>query len=424
MEKNFVLKGNICYSTDKKHMEVVENGFLVCMDGKSAGVYPVLPERFKDLEVTDYGDKLIIPGLTDLHAHAPQYAFRGLGMDLELLEWLNTHTFQEEAKYADADYAKKAYEIYTEDLKKSATTRACIFATLHVDATIMLMDLLEKTGLKTMVGKVNMDRNSPDYLCEESAEASSQATLFWISKVENRYKNTRPIITPRFIPTCSDELMTKLAAIQKKFNLPMQSHLSENQGEIAWVRELSKDAAFYGDAYDRFDMFGGECRTIMAHCVSSTEEEINRMQEKGVFIAHCPQSNANLSSGAAPVRTYLDRDMNVGLGTDLAGGASISVLETVKDAIQCSKLRWRMLDDTLPALTFEEAFYLATKGGGSFFGKVGSFEEDYELDAVVLEDSNLRHPQELGAKDRLERMIYLADDRNIVGKYTAGRKIF
>ena len=120
--------------------------------------------------MTDCGNALILPGLVDLHLHAPQYAFTGLGMDMELLEWLDTRTFPEEGKYGDMAYAEKAYGIFTEDLKNSATTRACIFATRHVPATILLMDMLEGSGLKTMVGKVNMDRNAPDYLCEESAE--------------------------------------------------------------------------------------------------------------------------------------------------------------------------------------------------------------------------------------------------------------
>ena len=422
--KNFVLKGSICYSKAKNAMEVMDQGYLVCLDGKSQGVYKVLPEKFRDLEMIDYTGKIIIPGLTDLHVHAPQYAFRGLGMDLELLDWLNTNTFPEESKYKDLEYAKRAYEIFVNDLKKSATTRACIFATLHVEATKLLMDELEKTGLKTMVGKVNMDRNSPEYLCEKSAQESFDATVAWVEDVVSKYENTQPILTPRFIPTCSDELMNKLSEIQKKYKLPMQSHLSENQGEIAWVKELCPNSAFYGDAYDQFDLFGGDCNTIMAHCVSSNEEEMNRIDEKGVFIAHCPQSNTNLSSGVAPIRTYLDRNMKMGLGSDIAGGASISILRAMADAIQCSKLRWRLLDDSLAPVTFEEAFYLGTVGGGEFFGKVGSFEEDYEFDAVVLDDSNLLYPQELGVKERLERMIYLSDERNIVGKYVSGKKVF
>lgn len=423
MEKNFVLKGNISYSKDPAHLVTMEHGYVVCEEGRSAGVYKELPEKYAHLSVTDYGDKIIIPGMTDLHIHAPQYTLRGFGMDLELLEWLDTYTFPEEARYADLEYAKKAYEIFTQDLKKSVTTRACLFGTLHVEATELLMDMLEESGLITMAGKVNMDRNAPDYLCEESAEASIEATKRWLEDISGKYKNTMPILTPRFIPTCSDKLMSQLGELQKTYHLPVQSHLSENGGEIAWVKELCPNAAFYGDAYNQFHMFGGDCKTIMAHCVSSTEPEIALMEKQGVFIAHCPQSNSNLSSGIAPVREYLERNMKVGLGTDIAGGADISLLTAMADAIQVSKLYWRLVDDSKAPVNFEEVFYMATKGGGEFFGKAGSFEAGYEFDAVVLDDGNLKHPRRLSIKDRLERMIYLADDRNVTDKYVCGKKL-
>lgn len=423
MAENFVLKGNICYSQDSRTLICVEQGYLVCADGESAGVYKELPQMYAGFPLTDYGDRLIVPGLTDLHLHAPQYSFRGLGMDLELLEWLNTRTFPEEAKYSDMEYAGKAYTIFAENMKHSATTRACIFATMHREATELLMDLMEETGLKTMVGKVNMDRNSPDILVE-ATEESLRETRQWLEDIKGRYRNTVPILTPRFIPTCSDTLMEELKKIQMEYDLPVQSHLSENKGEIDWVKELCPWSEFYGDAYDHFGMFGSGVKTIMAHCVWPPEEEIQRMRDNGVYVAHCPQSNTNLSSGIAPVRTYLEQGIPTGLGTDVAGGAGESVFRAMADAIQVSKLRWRLVDETCKPLTAEEAFYLGTKGGGGFFGKAGSFEEGYELDALVLNDESLKHPQSLSLKERLERFIYLSDERHIDAKYVAGRKIF
>lgn len=421
----FALKGNICFSLDKNKLSVQEQSYLVCQNGVCAGVFKELPESFHGIPVRDSGDALIIPGLSDIHLHAPQYSFRGMGMDLELLDWLNTITFPEEAKYADLDYARKAYSIFAEDLKKSPTTRACIFGTLHVEATELLMDLLEETGLKTFVGKVNMDRNGPAVLQEKSAEESAASTVRWLSDTVGKYQNTRPILTPRFTPSCSDELMKKLAEIQKEYHLPVQSHLSENMGEISWVQELCPETSFYGEAYDQFGLFGGEgCPAVMAHCVHSPQAEIELMKKRGVYIAHCPQSNTNLSSGIAPIREYLDKGLHVGLGTDIAGGHSLSMLRAIADAVQVSKLRWRLVDDHLKALTFEEAFYLATMGGGEFFGKVGSFQKDYAFDAVILDDSFYRHPQPLSVRDRLERLIYLSDDRCIKGKYVSGRELF
>lgn len=423
MAEKFVLKGNICYSHNARRLECMEQGYLVCEDGRSAGVYKELPQIYAGFPLTDYGDRMIVPGLTDLHIHGPQYPFRGLGMDLELLDWLNTRTFPEEARYSDREYARNAYRIFAEDMKRGGTTRACIFGTLHREATVELMDLMEATGLKTMVGKVNMDRNCPDFLVEESAEASLRETRLWLEEIKGRYSNTQPILTPRFIPTCTDELMEKLKGLQKQYGLPVQSHLSENMGEIAWVKELCPWSECYGDVYDHFGLFGGDVKTIMAHCVWSGEEETERLRERGVYVAHCPQSNTNLSSGIAPVRRYLDQELKVGLGTDVAGGSSASVFRAMADAIQVSKLRWRLQDESLKPLTVTEAFYLGTKGGGSFFGKVGSFEVDYEFDALVLNDSGLRHPQPLNLQERLERFIYLADERHIEAKYVAGKKV-
>lgn len=373
---------------------------------------------------------LIIPGMVDLHIHAPQYAFRGMGMDYELIEWLNTQTFPEEAKYADAEYAKKAYSIFADHMKNSATTRACIFGTIHRKATEILMDLMEESGLVSYVGKVNMDRSAPESLTEESADMSAFSTFGWINDIRERYLYTRPILTPRFIPSCTDELMEQLREVQRTYQLPVQSHLSENQGEIEWVKQLRPDAAFYGDGYDKYDLFGdrnldqGKVRTVMAHCVWSTDDEVRRIKDNGVFVAHCPASNMNLSSGIAPIRKYLDLDMKVGLGSDVAGGQTESIFRAITDAIQVSKMYWRHVDEKAKPVTFEEAFYMATKGGGEFFGKVGSFEDGYEFDALVLDDSVLKAPNDLNIRQRIERAIYLSLDLNgIVAKYAAGRKI-
>ncbi len=423
-EPVFILKGNIVYSKNKDELRILKDHYLISESGLVKGVFEKVPPEYAQVSVSDYGECLIIPGLTDLHVHAPQYTFRAMGMDMELLEWLETNTFPEEAKYQDLEYARRAYRIFTDNLKRSATTRACIFLFIHRDATLLLMDQLEQSGLVTYVGKVNMDRNCPDYLREESAEESGIQTVEWIKDVlHKKYQNTMPILTPRFTPSCSDELMENLKKIQMYYQIPVQSHLSENPGEIAWVKELCPWSEFYGDAYDRFGLFGADCKTVMAHCVYSGKEERQRMKENGVFIAHCPESNMNLSSGVAPVRTFLKEGLHVGIGSDVAGGSTENLFKAMALAIQASKLRWRMQDDSLKPLTLEEVFYIATKGGGEFFGNVGSFEPGFELDAVVLNDTRIVHSQNLDVRERLERMIYLADEREVRAKYVRGREI-
>ena len=431
MNKDFVIKGHICYSQDKSTLKVYESSYLVCVNGKSKGIFENLPSEYKDLPLKDYGDKLIIPGMVDLHVHAPQYAFRGMCMDLELMDWLNQYTFPEEEKYTNLDYAKKAYSIFTKALKNSATTRACIFATRHRDATVLLMELMEETGLVSYVGKVNMDREASEALIEESAEASAYNTFGWINSVHNKFQNTKPILTPRFIPCCTDELMEELKQIQMTYGIPVQSHLSESPGEIEFVHFLRPNNEFYGDAYNDYDLFGKnddintDVKTVMAHCVWSTEKEVELMKKNGVFVAHCPASNMNLSSGIAPIRKYLDLDLKIGLGSDVAGGQSESIFRAITDTIQVSKMYWRHVNQDCKPIVFSEAFFLATKGGGEFFGKVGSFESDYEFDAIVLDDSCLEHPQELNILQRLERTVYLSlDTQGICAKYVNGNQIF
>ena len=421
---SFVIRGNLCYCKDCNSISTKPHAYLVCRDGVCAGIFDTLPEQYAALPLTDFGDRLILPGMTDLHLHAPQFSFRGLGMDMELLDWLNAYTFPEEAKYAELDYADRAYSQFVAYLRRSVTTRAVCFATVHAPATELLMEKMEQSGLVSYVGKVNMDRNAPDYLCEASVEASLDATEAWIAATKERFSRTKPILTPRFIPSCSDELLRGLRTLAEKHDLPVQSHLSENFGEIAWVGELCPDAKFYGDAYDRFGLFGGDHPCIMAHCVHSSDEELELMRKNGVYIAHSPLSNTNLASGVAPVSRYLEGGLRVALASDVAGGETENLLRVMAGAIRASKLRWRLLDQQVKPLTVDQAFYMATLGGGSFFGKVGSFEDGYEFDAVVLDDTTLEHPQELSLRARLERCIYLADERHIAAKYVAGTRLF
>ena len=421
--KNFALKGDIIFTPTPEKFQSAQDSYIVCEDGMVSGIWKELPERFSGIRVLDYSGRLIFPGLCDLHIHAPQYSFRGMGMDMELLSWLETYTFPEEAKYGDLEYAQKAYEIFTNDLRKSATSRVNVFATIHGEATVLLMDLLEKAGMRGFAGKVNMDRNCPDYYKEKDADTSVQDTWSWYESVKDR-TGIRPILSPRFLPTCSDRLMEQLKEVQKKTGLYMQTHLSENPGEVEWVKELAPWSEFYGDAYDHFGMFGKHGKTVMAHCVYSGKEERDLMSKRGVYVAHCPQSNLNLSSGIAPVRAMMEEGLHVGLGTDMAGGASLSILRVMTDAVQVSKMYWRYLDQDKKPLSASEAFYLGTKGGGSFFGNVGSFEQGCEFDAVVLNDTPIKTALDPDMEQRMERAMYLSQNEHIMAKYIHGQEVF
>ncbi len=418
--KKQALKGNIIYSETPDKLAIYENAYVLYdEDGLCQGVTKELP-RDEEVEVSDYGTALIIPGLFDIHAHAPQYAFRGLGMDKELLDWLDTYTFPEESRYGDMSYAKEAYDIFVDDLVHVGTTRVCLFATVHTESVLYLMDKLEEAGICGYVGKVSMNRNCCDELKEEDAEG---AIRDWLNACDGRYKRVQPILTPRFIPSCSDDLMRAIAQIQKETGMPLQSHLSENISECEWVKELVPESTSYADAYDRFGTFGQYGTTVMAHGVHCSKEERALMAKRGVVLAHSPESNINLTSGVAPVKRYLEEGVRVGLATDMAGGANLSMLRAMAYAIEGSKMRTRLLDEDA-TITLEQAFYIATKGGGSIFGKVGSFESGYEMDAVVLKDDWIRSPMDVTTRDRLERLIYLGDNRAVVASYANGRKLF
>ena len=419
MEQRLALKGNIVYTPQLGEVTTLPDSYLLLENGLVAGTCADLPDKWADAPLRDYGDSLLLPGLTDLHIHAPQYGFRGLGLDMELLKWLDAYAFPEEARYADDGYAAYAYRIFADSLRQSFTCRANIFATVHNSATAILAELIAASGLVANIGKVSMDRNCPADL-NEGAQALTAAAV-WILEMQGRYENIRPIITPRFVPSCSGALLTALGRLAAEYNLPVQSHLSESTQEVAWVRRLEPKSLHYAGAYNRYGLLDGH-PTVMAHCVHLNDAEKYLLKGHGVFIAHCPQSNFNLLSGAAPIRSYLQANLKVGLATDMAGGAHISMLRAIQDAVTVSKLRAVLAGTGEEPLSLPEAFYLASKGGGEFFGKVGSLEEGYAADVLVIDDT-LLSPRGLTLGQRLERVICLADERHLQAKYVNGREV-
>lgn len=421
MKNLYAIKGNIIYAREFGKLEILEKGYIVVEGKLVQGTYRSLPSAFGDIRVVDYGDNIIIPGFVDTHVHAPQYANLGLGMDKELMPWLETYTFPEEAKYSDIDYAKKVYSSFVRDLWRVGTTRASVFATIHKNATKLLMDIFAEAGLGAYVGKVNMDRNSPANLTE-TKEASLNDTEEIIREYGNKYDLVKPIITPRFVPSCCMDLMKGLGKLAEKYNVPVQSHLCENTCEIGFVKELHPEYKNYASVYDAAGLFGDE-PTIMAHCVLVNEEEIELMARKQIFVAHSPNSNCNLASGIAPIRRLITRGIPVGLATDVGAGHTLSIQNVMVNSAQSSNLKWLHTNRVDKPLNTWELFYLATKGGGKFFGKVGSFEEGYEFDALVIDDSSLTIFGDLSLAERLQKFIYTGDDRNIKVRYVAGKEI-
>lgn len=414
-----IIKGNIISAPALGKLDVTEHGYLVAEDGIIQGVYETLPERYQDQHVEDYGDELVVQSFADMHLHAPQYPMVGMGMDMPLIEWLNTYTFPTEARFKDNDFAREAYRKLAAELVANGTTRVCMFSSLHREATMILMEELEKAGVTGYVGKVNMDRNGGVDL-EETTEESVEETLRWLE--DCHFEHVKPILTPRFVPSCTDELMERLGQIAKERNLPVQSHLSENTGEIAWVSELHPECPQYWDAYAKYGMWND--RTVMAHCVWSDERERKAMKDAGVLVAHCASSNENLTSGYAPVRVMLNEGVRVALGSDIAGGDKISMFDVTADTIRASKARCIMDNWKTPFLTVSEAWYLATSAGSQFFGEKPGFAPGNSLHAIVLRDDSLVSTTTLSPSQRLERAVYRRQNNAVHAVFSAGRKVY
>ncbi len=416
---NKVYKANILFTKEKSRFEILENGYIAVDDnGCVIGVAKDLASiDGEGAEIIDFGDRLLIPAMNDLHVHAPQYRNQGIAMDLELLPWLQNYTFPEEMKYADTAYAERMYRRFVRDLWRFGTMRSCVFATIHTESTRLLMNIFEEAGMGALVGKVGMNRNCPEGL-SESVESYIEGMEALMKEKGKALVGT--IITPRFVPTCTPEMLRACGELAAKYHLPVQSHLSENKDEIAWVAELEPESTCYGDAYNRYGLFG-QTPTIMAHCVWSEGKEVELMKRNNVMVAHCPTSNFNVASGMAPIRRFLNEGLRVGLGSDISGGHDLSIFRMMVYAIQVSKMHYQQ-DHNLPFLTLSEAFWMATKSAGSFFGRVGSFEPGYEFDALVIDDSDLNHDN-YTLLERIERYIYLGDDRQIVHRFCRGKEV-
>lgn len=415
-----VIKANLIYTESLDSFTVKENAYVGIEAGKVAFVESKLPEGYSDSEVESFGEGFLIPGFVDLHFHAPQYGNYGLGFDEQLIPWLNKYTFPEEAKFSDLDYADQVFKQVVAALVRQGTTRVVLLSSLHREATERLMALVSESGIGAYVGKVNMDRNAPDSLREETA-FSLEETEKWLMHTKDLYPQVKPILTPRFVPTCTDALMTGLGELALKFNVPVQSHLSENLSECEWVKTLCPGHDSYAAVYEHFGLL--KTKSVMAHCVHGDELELACLKRNGTFAAHCPNANNNLSSGIMPVRRYLDAGIALGLGTDVGAGHQVSIKSVMASAIQASKLAWCYLEDHPKPLCLEEAFYLGTKGGGSFFGKVGSFEVGYEFDALYIDDQALRITEGRSLVERLHRFIYVGDDRQIARRFVSGKEL-
>ena len=417
-----IYKANILHTPSPECFEVHQDGYIVVDDeGIIQGLYDVLPADMEGMPIVDFANRLLIPAMNDMHVHAPQYANMGVAMDMELIPWLNTYTFPEEEKFSNEEYAQTVYRAFVAELCRQGTMRAAVFATTHLPATLCLAKTFDEAGMGALIGLIGMDRHSPESLTNTAH--SWKANMQQLMHSLTNKAMVKPIITPRFIPSCTPEMLQRMGEMAAQYDLPVQSHLSENKQEIAWVQQLEPHSTCYGDAYHRYGLFG-QTPTLMAHCCYTAGEELQLMRDNDVCVVHCPTSNCNLASGIAPIRQFLQAGLRVALGSDVAAGHHLSIFRVMQYAVQMSKLQYALSDGKYPFLTLSEVFHMATKQGGSFFGKVGSFEVGYAFDALVIDDSDINGmcPQ-MNCQQRLERFIYLGDDRHIQHRFCQGKEI-
>ena len=379
----------------------------------------------------------LLPGLIDLHVHAPQWPQLGLALDLSLEEWLQTCTFPLEARYADTQFARATYESLVAALLANGTTTAVYFATIHLAATRALADICLERCQRALIGRVAMDdpAQCPAFYRDSSAQAAEAETRAFIQYVRAMPGNglILPVITPRFIPSCTDELLRGLGQLARETGCHVQTHCSESDWQHAYV--LARCGVTDTAALDRFGLLSRH--TILAHGNFIGDADAATIVAAGAGIAHCPLSNVYFSDAVFPLRRMLQRGMHVGLGTDISGGASPSILENARQAIIASRSLESGVD---PSLTRAErrtpgsridaatAFWLATAGGGIALDlPIGLFRAGFQFDAIVIDTtvagSNLRLGPSPAPGEVLQKIIYHAARADIHSVWVANRRV-
>lgn len=446
----FALRGTFMHAPRRGEIEIVDDA-VVSVDAAGTidavhrpgepGHAAAVAECRRRGTLDELGDgQFLLPGLVDLHIHAPQWPQLGKALHLPLDQWLLQCTFPLEAKYAERAYAERVYSSLVDTLLANGTTTAVYFATVHLESTMCLADICLAKGQRAFVGKVAMDdpEQCPDYYRDPSADAAMQETRDLITYVNgltgNRNRLVRPIITPRFIPSCTDRLLEGLGAIAHETACHVQTHCSEGDWEHAFVLErLGRTDTL---ALHDFGLLGHN--TILAHSNFVTADDMDLIGEVRAGIAHCPLANFYFSNAVFPLRAALDKGLHVGLGTDISGGASPSVLDSCRHAITASRVLEDGVDPALDAaargrplsrIDFRTAFWLATSGGAAALDlPVGRFAPGCRFDAMLVDttrhDSNLVvWRDEDSLEDVLQKIIYNAGRDDIRKVWVDGRLV-
>nr|CAD7425309.1 unnamed protein product [Timema monikensis] len=411
-------------------------GQIVAVENTSLLSKIQLQYSIPDSAVTLLADgEFLCPGLVDCHIHAPQYVNLGLGLDKALLEWLDTYTFPLEEKYKDIDFATKVYNAVVNKTLNYGTTTACYFSTIHLESSLKLASIVKELGQRALVGKVNMNQNSPESLTETTTASVQDTESFIKSVLDLQSDLVQPIVTPRFAISCDMDLMKQLGALAEKYKTAIQLHLDTlaTSRPLATKENAIRSNTAYLNAEVSLElpscaicnMFS---QTLLAHGIYLEDSELKILVSKGATIAHCPNSNTSLKSGECDVPRLLAAGISVGLGTDVSGGYSPSIIEAMRSALAVST-HLNFKEGGTP-LTYHEVFHLATIGGAkalSLDNRIGNFVVGKEFDALIVNMNSFQKiPDELSNytnEELLQKFIFTGDDRNIRRVYVAGNVV-
>jgi guanine deaminase len=415
-------RGEILHCLNKESYEYFEDGLLLIENGyvKALGEADTLLKSLpEDITITDHPNALITPGFVDTHVHYPQCEIIA-SYGEQLLEWLETYTFPAEQKFSDPEYAATVANFFLDQLLSNGTTTALVFGTVHPQSVDAFFHEAQKRNLRMICGKVMMDRNAPDELLD-TPESSYQQS----SDLINKWHNTDRLgyaVTPRFAPTSTPRQLEMAERLLQEFpDVHFQTHLSENEKECEWVKELFPERENYLDVYDHYNLLGK--RSVFAHGIHLQEQEWQRLAETDSALSFCPRSNLFIGSGLFQLHKARQHNIKIGLGTDVGGGDSFSILQTINEAYKTQQLQGN-------SLSAFESLYLATLGGAKALDlddKIGNFEIGKEADFVVLDYQatelikfKIGHCNSL--EERLFSLMMLGDDRTIKSTYIMGVK--
>ena len=442
-----VILGSFIHSTNRDTVELLKNALvLIDTDGKvidliesSEPGYSSALKKSKSsnslYEISSH--QYIIPGFTDLHIHAPQWPQLGKALDVPLEVWLQKYTFPLEAKYCDENFAKMVYSDLVSTLLKSGTTTAVYYGTIHKEANRILADICLNKGQRAVIGKVVMDNleECPDYYRDISTQSALEGTSDFLNYVKNHSKNidnrVDAAVTPRFIPSCTDEVLQELGKLAKVHSAYVQTHCSESDWEHNYV--INRCGKSDTEALMDYGLLNRS--TILAHANFISESDMELIKEEGAGIAHCPLSNFFFSDAVFPLRRALEKGLRVGLGTDIAGGPSSSIFDSARSAIVSARALENGVDPNISRdergvgdsrIDFSDAFYLATKGGAEVLDiPTGSFEKGKYFDALLIDTQidNAKisiHEEVDNEQDVIQKMVMLATRSNIVKTWVSG----